>query len=248
MGQVKEIDANFETRHLEVLDLIEDEDQDTLKQEEEVFDEHVNKVVELVERLEQMNVPRKVTATWSTTATPDSSGKLAKQLKLLERQGDAIATSTRSPPLGTEDHPKLWLQKCQKDIGLLRAQLAVIIEEILAMPDEDAALLADATSIQGNLSEFDFEIVRRLYLLEDTKATELPLEPTVELPKISVPTFDRDVCNWAIFWEQFETAIHNNRKLHDAQKLTYLRDAVEGGPAKRVIQGLRIRQEPTKRQ
>ena len=49
LGQVKEIDANFETRHLEVLDLIEEGYEDTLKQEEEVFDEHFNKVVELVE-------------------------------------------------------------------------------------------------------------------------------------------------------------------------------------------------------
>ena len=106
------------------------------------------------------------------------------------------------------------------------------------MPEEDAALLTNATTIQGNLSELDFEIVRRLYLLEDTKKSEIPLEPTVELPKISVPTFDGDVLNWAVFWEQFETAIHNSRKLHDAQKLTYLRDAVEGGPAKKVIQGL----------
>ena len=58
------------------------------------------------------------------------------------------------------------------------------------------------------------------------------------MPEVSVPTFDGDVLNWAVFWEQFETAIHNNKKLHDAQKLTYLRDAVERGPAKKVIQGL----------
>ena len=44
--------------------------------------------------------------------------------------------------------------------------------------------------------------------------------------------------NWAMFWEQFEMAIHENRKLHDVQKLSYLQDAVKRGPAKRVIQGL----------
>ena len=41
-----------------------------------------------------------------------------------------------------------------------------------------------------------------------------------------------------MFWEQFDTAIHSSKKLHDAQKLAYLRDAVECGPAKKVIQGL----------
>ena len=181
LEQLKDNDANFETRHLEVLDLIEGEDEDTLKQEEEVFDEHINRVAELIERLEQIDISREVTATRSTTAEPDSSGRLTKRLKFLEQQGEVIAKSTRSPPSGTEDHPKLWVN--------------AITGEVLAMPEEkDTALF--------------------------------PLEPTVELPKINVPTFDGDVLNWAVFWEQFETAIYNNKKLHDAQKLTYLRDAV----------------------
>ena len=72
------------------------------------------------------------------------------------------------------------------------------------------------------------------------KPVEAHLEPTVELPKISVPTFDGDVLSWAVFWEQFQTAINDNKKLHEAQKLAYmyLRDAVDKGPAKKVIQGL----------
>ena len=34
---------------------------------------------------------------------------------------------------------------------------------------------AGHTLVEGTLSELDFEIVRRLYLLEDTKASEVPL-------------------------------------------------------------------------
>ena len=117
-----------------------------------------------------------------------------------------------SPPIGTEAHPKLWLQKCQKDINALGAQLTGIIGEILVLPEEDNALLANATTIQGALSELDFEAGRRLYLLEETsKVSEAHFEPMVELPKFSVLTFDGDVLNWAVFWEQFETAIHNNK-------------------------------------
>ena len=81
MEQVKDNDANFETCHLEVLDLIEVGDQDTLKQEEAVFDERVNKAAELIERLEQLDILREATATRSTTAAPDFPGKLAKRLK-----------------------------------------------------------------------------------------------------------------------------------------------------------------------
>ena len=113
---------------------------------------------------------------------PDSSGKLANDWNFSSDKGMRLPHLRTPPPSGTEGHPKLWLQKCQKDIGLLRAQLAVITGEILAMPNEDAALLADVTTIRGNLLELDFKIVCRLYLLEDTKATEFPLEPFVELP------------------------------------------------------------------
>ena len=44
----------------------------------------------------------------------------------------------------------------------------------------------------------------------------------MELPKFIVPTFDGDIycMDWAVFLEQFETAIHNSKKLHEiAQQL-----------------------------
>ena len=40
--QVKEDDKEFEQRHLEVLDLIDERDRDTLEAEEKVFDQHGN--------------------------------------------------------------------------------------------------------------------------------------------------------------------------------------------------------------
>ena len=109
LEQAKDNDGTFETHHLEVLDLIEEEDQDTLKQEEAVFDEHVNKVAELVERLGQLEIPREATAARRTTPALDSFGKLAKCLKFHDQQGEGIAKSAQSPPSWTEDHPKLWL-------------------------------------------------------------------------------------------------------------------------------------------
>ena len=47
-----------------------------------------------------------------------------------------------------EDHQKLSLQKCHKDIGMFSVHLATIIGEILAMPDEDTAHLAIPTLIR----------------------------------------------------------------------------------------------------
>ena len=101
--------------------------------------------------------------------------------------------------------------------------------------------MANATTLQGALSEL--KAGRQLYRLEETpKVSGAHGEPLVELPKFTVPTFDGDVLNWAVFLERFQTTIHNNKKLHEAQKLAYLLDAVEKGPAKKVIQGLCIQQ------
>ena len=66
---------------------------------------------------------------------------------------------------------------------MLSAPLTGIMGDILALPEEDTALLTDAKVIQGSLSELDFEAGRRLLALEARKGFEANLEPTVEPPK-----------------------------------------------------------------
>ena len=124
MEQLKDNDSNFEQRHLEVLSFIQEEDQETLTQEEAVFDEHVNRVSELVERVEQLDIPEKEVRVSSpiTTTVPNPSGTLGKRLKYIEQQREEIAIAMRSPPTGTEEHPRFSLQDCQKDIGKLKVQ------------------------------------------------------------------------------------------------------------------------------
>ena len=114
MDQIKDNDIEFEQRHLEVLNFVKEDNQDTVDQEEAIFNEHVNRVAELIERLEEFEFPEKMPST-STTA-PDSSSKLSKRLQYIEQQKEATATSMHSPPVGMVAHPKLWPQKCQKDL------------------------------------------------------------------------------------------------------------------------------------
>ena len=61
---------------------------------------------------------------------------------------------------------------------------------------------------------------------------------SVSLPRIEIPTFDGNILNWKLFLEQFQSAIHDKPHLGEIDNLTYLRDAVKGGPARNVIQGL----------
>ena len=60
----------------------------------------------------------------------------------------------------------------------------------------------------------------------------------VKLPRIDVPTFDCNIVNCVIFWEQLEAAIHSKRQLSNADKLTYLRHALKDGTTRQVMKGL----------
>ena len=237
MEQVREDDKEFEERHLEVLNFIDEGDQYSLEAGESVSDEHGNRVMELLERLEQLEI---VEESVSFTTATDPSRNLLRRLQYLGKEKDEVIASTRSLPSEPEALTRLRLQKCQEDISALNAQLSGLVGEILSSTGGDTSTLMDnATSIKKHLSNQDFE-VRRLFIeIEDNhKPTEAHKEPTVEFPRISAPTFDGDILNWVAFWEQFEVAFHRNKKMHDGQKFVYVREAVKEGPAKQVIQGI----------
>ena len=61
------------------------------------------------------------------------------------------------------------------------------------------------------------------------------IEVGVKLPKIDVPTFDGNLLNWQMFWEQFSIAIHKRSSLSDTEKLVYLRHSLKDGTAKKVV-------------
>ena len=255
--QVKENDREFEQRHIEVLDFIESEDQTTLNDEETIFEEHVNRVADIIERLELLEEDVELVApptvhgesvasptvrgesVSSPTVVVDPSHGLAKRLRYMDREKEAIVEAVRSTPKGPDANPLVWLQECQKEIGALGTQLAGIIGEILSLPGDEKDLIDLATSIKKALKGANYEASRLIHSMEEVpKIPEVHSEPTIELPKINIPTFDGDTLNWVTFWEQFDIAIHSNKKLHDVQRLAYLRDAVEAGPAKDVIKGL----------
>ena len=59
----------------------------------------------------------------------------------------------------------------------------------------------------------------------------------VSLPHIEIPTFDGNVLNWGLFWEQFQAAIQDKLQLAEVDRLTNLQDAIKNGPAKNITQG-----------
>ena len=83
LEQVKEDDKEFEQRHLEVLDFIDEEDQDSLEAEESVCDEHGNRIMELLERLEQLEVAEE---SLSSATSTDPCGILRGDFSIQDRK------------------------------------------------------------------------------------------------------------------------------------------------------------------
>jgi hypothetical protein len=48
-----------------------------------------------------------------------------------------------------------------------------------------------------------------------------------KLPKLEIKTFDGNILYWQSFWDSYETAVHSNHSLTDAQKFNYLKSLLQ---------------------
>ena len=60
----------------------------------------------------------------------------------------------------------------------------------------------------------------------------------VKLPSLNITTFDGEPTNWRSYWQQFEVAIHNSKKLDDQLRIQYLLKSLVTKRAKDVIEGI----------
>ena len=63
--------------------------------------------------------------------------------------------------------------------------------------------------------------------------------PGVYLPKLELPKFSGDLCEWTSFWEKFSAVIQTRGDLSNVTKFAYLESLLEG-EAKAAIQGLSV--------
>ena len=59
------------------------------------------------------------------------------------------------------------------------------------------------------------------------------------LPKLTLPRFFGDTCQWLEYWGQFEDSIHKNKSLTNVERFHYLKGSL-GGSALNAIRGLAL--------
>ena len=166
--QVKDSDKEFEERHIEVLNYINKEDQGALNEKEEVYDAHGSRVMEIIERLEQLGVVEESLSLPSITAA-DPSHSLTKKLQCLKQEKQSIIESSREIVSEPESHKRLHLQKRQEDISALSTQLSGLVGENLSMTEGNTESLMDiVASIKKDLSNLDFDVRRLCLDFEDS--------------------------------------------------------------------------------
>ena len=223
------LDTEFKRYHMEVIDALEEEDE--LEREQAVMDDHESRVAHISISLKALSVPTKE----SIVKVDDKEQNLfRRRLAHLEKNLRKVNAQIEhlDPGPGID---RFLLEQYKDQFDGFKLELLDISRGITAI--EEAT---DLPEKESEISDAIFNVGLKIRKLLSTP-TEPPTTPSregIKLPKIAVPTFDRDVLKWMNFWEQFEISVHGKDRLTDAEKMAYLRDALKGGPAEQVIQGL----------
>ena len=123
-----------------------------------------------------------------------------------------------------------------ESISELKSELVNVTRGVSLLESDDTMLSEWRMTIKESLSDLSL-ILKRLQFDQASSVTSTGISG-VKLSKLEVPTFDGNIMNWIAFWERFNALIHSKKQVDDAEKLTYLRQAIKDGPARHVIEGL----------
>ena len=227
------LDAEFRQHHYTIVEML---DEGAVDEEQAALDDHDERVTDLVERLQQLVSGPEESASGSPSGSAVASLPLQWQLERIEKRIRIVDETTRSVRPGPAVDQYL-LSQLEEEVVALKAELADTGRAITTLETGREDLLDLEAALNKNLFNLGLQIKRLIAKLATGKSTP-GVVSGVELPKIEVPTFDGNILNWGMFWEQFRTTIHSGDYLTDAAKLTYLQHALRDGTAKNAIEGL----------
>ena len=227
-AKLEGLEHDFKTSHLQLIDLIDDEDE--LEQEQEFLDHHDDDVASLTVRLQKL-----MTAS-SSSATPDAGKKApTRKLSRLDRNLSNTNDFLDGHPTDTS-----LLEQHAAQLTTYGKELAAVYETLvtLDLEEEDDLFVQHA-----KLEKLHFSCSHKVRKLLNSHSPSSVSAPAADgkglkLPKLEVPTLDGNVLHWRQFWEQFSISVHDRSHLTDVEKLVYLRQAVKNGSAKNAIEGL----------
>ena len=223
----------FQSYHYAIVDQVDDEE--VLEQEQAIFDDEENRVADLMDRLNQLGSEHLVKPQPLVKEEEEVARPLQGQLRRIERRLRKVQESLSSMEL-EEEIDQCLLRQLDELTALLQHELADVGKGLSALKKERE----DLNDYEATLDKALFDVGLRIKRFQSGSAglAKTIAQSGVKLPKIKVPTFNGDLMNWGVFWDQFKVAVHAKDHLTDADKLVYLRHALVGGTARHVIEGL----------
>ena len=150
----------------------------------------------------------------------------------------------------TPTHPADLAKLAQLKLSLKEKleTLSKLDDEIFQLIDADEELIADmdeADTIKQGIYAAIVKIenstssVTPVASPSSAGATPVTTTTAARLPKLQLQPFNGELTSWTTFWDEYESAIHNNSTLPDIDKFTYLRTLVTRS-AKDAIAGLSL--------
>ena len=218
-GSIKRLvnlNADFKRYHCSIINLVE-EDKEVLLEEQAKLNDHEDKLTDLMSRLLDLGVEEEKVATpsvaWSSKPLQKRLGSLSCELQSVKKKTDSLTLGS-----GFNLSPA---QHLAENINELKLELVDISHRLSLLECDDTTLSELAMRIMESLSDLSLRLKR----LEFDQASGLTSASVSggKLPKLEVPTFDRNIMNWAALWEQFNALIHLKKGVVDSEKLTYFK-------------------------
>ena len=227
----KALDSEFKSYHLQLVDLIDENDDELLEKEQEILDKHDDHVADMNVRFNRLY------SNATPTAPGDRQKLSSRKLAHLERSVISVRDAIIALPTDHEDIS--LLEQYQAQLSDYKMEMAVIHTELLSVDDEDE--VSDQLVLYSKLEGILFEcshcarkLLRAQHHLESATTISTDHGSGVKLPKLDVPTFDGSILQW----RRFCVSVHSRSNLTDAEKLVYLQHALKDGSAKTIIEGL----------
>ena len=228
--KLDEADSDFKLLHFQVLHLIDENDDEALKKEQDILDQHKDTVAALILHIQKIMTHTSTAHALTPhieSSTPDPHKMTACRLSRLEL---GLKNTESGLSVVSEDHDDSpLLEQFMEQLADHKGELSTIHEDLISLDlENDHELVTQHVALQRLQFECSHKIRKLMSAISKANATVADGK-RIRLPKLDMHTFDGDVLHWSQFWEQFKISVHDQPHLSDSEKLVYLQQAVKNG-------------------